>query len=168
MILFKQQIDFMRFRNVTFVISGALILAGAVSLAVQGGFHVGIHFTGGVDVRVRIAGDVGIDEVRETLADRGLGENIQGIGDPAQNEYLVKVPVQERGNEETVDDIIEIDCEAHTIVHLNDRINIYPAMRTDEIRREWLTVEPGDNDFTLTDPSYGNINVLFRFRDRWL
>jgi hypothetical protein len=65
-----------------------------------------------------------------------------------------------------INDYVRIDCEEHT-VELNG-LNLYSAMELDVYRRDWLTVEPGDNEFEFSDGNLGTVTVTIRHRDRWL
>ena len=68
----------------------------------------------------------------------------------------------------TINDVIRVDCEEHTVELLGHGLNLYPAMELDVFRRDWLTVEPGNNEFEFSDGNLGTIVVIIRHRDRWL
>ena len=92
----ETHINFTGFRNKAFVLSGVVILAGLVSLAIKGGPDLSIDFEGGTLVQVRFDQPVPISELRETVEATGYeGGEIQEFGAP--NEYLITI---ERVSEE--------------------------------------------------------------------
>ena len=92
----ETHINFTGFRNKAFILSGVVILAGLVSLAIRGGPDLSIDFEGGTLVQVRFDQPVPIGELRETVEATGYeGGEIQEFGAP--NEYLITI---ERVSEE--------------------------------------------------------------------
>jgi len=92
----ETHINFTGFRNKAFVLSGVLIVAGLISLALRGGPDLSIDFEGGTLVQVRFDQPVPIGDLRETVEAAGYaGGEIQEFGAP--NEYLITV---ERVSEE--------------------------------------------------------------------
>ena len=92
----ETHINFTGFRNKAFILSGVVILAGLVSLAIRGGPDLSIDFEGGTLVQVRFDQPVPIGELRETVEATGSeGGEIQEFGAP--NEYLITI---ERVSEE--------------------------------------------------------------------
>jgi preprotein translocase subunit SecF len=82
-------IDFLGKRKIAFIISGVLIIAGIVSLIIQGGPRYGIDFTGGVLLELDFTPDdptmvsIDIQNIREVLAAHGFGDvEIQDFGNP--------------------------------------------------------------------------------------
>jgi SecD/SecF fusion protein len=74
------QIDFMRRRYQWFAISGAVIVIGIVSLAVQG-LNLGIDFKGGSQITVTTAKPVSISKVRDQATAIGRSDAVvQGVG----------------------------------------------------------------------------------------
>jgi SecD/SecF fusion protein len=74
------QIDFMRRRNTWFAISGAIILLGIVSIAVQG-LNLGIDFKGGTQISLTTTRPVPLARVRSQAAAIGRGSaEVQGVG----------------------------------------------------------------------------------------
>ena len=68
----EQQIDFIGRRRVAYLFSGALIVIGLLSVAVQG-LDFSIEFRGGVSWEVP-AGDATVEDVRGELGAFGLGD----------------------------------------------------------------------------------------------
>jgi len=72
----------------TFVLSALLILAGVASLIVHGGPHLGIDFTGGTILQVRILPAPDLAQVRDMLEGAGFaGVQVQDFG--ASDELLI-------------------------------------------------------------------------------
>ncbi len=80
----------------TFVVSALLILAGVVSLIMHGGPHLGIDFTGGTILQVRILPAPELAEVRGLLEEAGFaGVQVQDFG--ASDELLITFSDVESG-----------------------------------------------------------------------
>jgi SecD/SecF fusion protein len=78
------QIDFMRRRNLWFAISGAIIVAGAISLGVRG-LNLGIDFKGGTQVTFNTQKAYSQSDVAKVVADAGEPDAVvQGRG-PSTN-----------------------------------------------------------------------------------
>ena len=60
----ETHVDFLGMRRFGFVISGALILAGLLSLVLQGGPKLSIDFEGGTLVQIQFLENVDISEIR--------------------------------------------------------------------------------------------------------
>src|SRR6266545_4705295 len=81
------QLDFIGRRNVWFAISGAVIVLGVVSLAVQG-LNLGIDFKGGTQITFKTSQFVPISKVRDQAKAIGKGEAIvQGRGSSEGDSY---------------------------------------------------------------------------------
>ena len=86
----ETHINFVGTRRKAFILSGALIIAGLISLIVKGGPSLSIDFEGGTLIQVRFDKAVPIDELRKVIDETGYhGGEIQQFG--AHNEYLIKV-----------------------------------------------------------------------------
>lgn len=84
--------DFIGKRRWAYLTSAAFVLIGLASIAVKGGLHYDIDFTGGTLVQVRFAEPPPVDRIRAALARIGLGESvIQQFGDP--REYILRMPL---------------------------------------------------------------------------
>ena len=62
---------------------------------------------------------------------------------------------------------VEIDCEARTIIDLETGVSIPFALEASN-PEEWLTVEPGVNQFSYTEVGLVSVDVDHSFRSRWL
>jgi preprotein translocase subunit SecF len=84
-------IDFMGMRKVGFIFSLILILAGIISLIIHNGPNYGIDFAGGTLVQVKFPQKVDVSDIRKGLDEIGLKDvSVQGFGDQAANEYLIR------------------------------------------------------------------------------
>ena len=100
--LTETNIDFLSMRRFGFVISGAFILAGIVSLLLQGGPLLSIDFTGGTLAQVRFEEAPDIAKVRSALnaLDVGIGE-VQTFGTP--NEILIRLQLSQNAENLTTE-----------------------------------------------------------------
>jgi len=116
---------FLKYQRIVFAFSALVIIAGAVSLAAAG-LNLGIDFTGGTILHLRLAEGYRMEEVREVLAPFGLeGVPLQragGAGGVAGNEVVIRTPelseeerrqiidaFRERWPQMTGEDILRID-----------------------------------------------------------
>ncbi len=92
--LIKKQthIDFMGKFKTALMLSGLLILAGFVSIAVHGGLKFGIDFEGGTLVQLKFPEVPAIDSIRSGLREIGLADStIQEFGSP--DTILIRVEI---------------------------------------------------------------------------
>lgn len=89
-LLKETDINFLGMRRFGFVISGALILAGLVSLLLQGGPRLSIDFEGGTLVQIQFREQVEVVAIRQALEKVNLGTSeIQSFGPP--NEIIIRL-----------------------------------------------------------------------------
>ena len=100
--LTETNIDFLSMRRFGFVISGSFILAGIVSLLLQGGPRLSIDFTGGTLAQIRFEEAPDIAKVRSALEalDVGIGE-VQTFGTP--NEILIRLQLSQNAENLTTE-----------------------------------------------------------------
>src|SRR5207249_2440671 len=86
-----------------FFIAFSTLAAGvAVAMMLTRGFNYGIDFAGGTAVRVKFRDRPQIEEMRTSLQQAGLGDiSIQNIGDPEDNEVLIRVELPQAAGEAT-------------------------------------------------------------------
>ena len=98
----ETNIDFLSMRRFGFVISGSFILAGIVSLLLQGGPLLSIDFTGGTLAQIRFEEAPDIAEVGSALEalDVGIGE-VQTFGTP--NEILIRLQLSQNAENLTTE-----------------------------------------------------------------
>ncbi|MGQ9630885.1 MAG: protein translocase subunit SecD [bacterium] len=89
-LLRNTKIRFIEKRKVAFAISGALIIAGIVSLVAHGGPNLGIEFSGGTLMQVRFEKPAAIQDVREALARNGIrGASLQRF--VGSSDFMIRV-----------------------------------------------------------------------------
>jgi preprotein translocase subunit SecF len=92
-------IDFIGKRKLAGIISGAIILAGLVSIVLHGGPLYSIDFEGGTEVQVRFQETVSVESVRSSLSEIGYGDAaIRIFG--ADNEILIHVKTSTQSEEQ--------------------------------------------------------------------
>ncbi len=103
------KIDFVGKRRTMFIVSGLIILAGIVSLIIQGGPKYSIDFTGGVSVELTIIPqegnpDLSVSDLRDALKDAGYPDaEIQRYR--GTNHYLIKTQQAEGEGEQLIEKI---------------------------------------------------------------
>lgn len=89
----KRIINFTKMRFLMISLSLLFIIAGGAGFYSRGGFNLGIDFTAGLSQQIRInpvGADAPIEKVRQAMS--GIeGLNLQVIGDPDNQEFIVKV-----------------------------------------------------------------------------
>ena len=84
-------------------LSGILLIAGVISIFLEGGLRYGIDFKGGTNVDVRFARKPNTDEIRSALRTQGLGnseiQTISSSGGGSANEVLVFVEQSKTGEQ---------------------------------------------------------------------
>jgi len=86
-------IDFIGKSKMAISISVILILAGIVSIIIQGGPKLGIDFTGGTSLQLKFEKPIKIGEIRNILSGINLGD-IEIKEFATQNEVLIRIPQQ--------------------------------------------------------------------------
>ena len=95
-LLIGTNIPFMKFRTVTYMFSGALILATAVWLIVHGGPKYSVDFTGGTLIQLRLSRTLSADGVRKAIDASGLrGVELQQMTGENRNEFLIRLQATE-------------------------------------------------------------------------
>ena len=92
--LFKNtpNIDFLKFRQISILLSLAIIIAGGFSFFTKG-MNLGIDFLGGVNIQVQFSEEVDIRQVRDRLDDNlGSDAVITHFGNKQNNEFLIAIP----------------------------------------------------------------------------
>jgi preprotein translocase subunit SecF len=104
-------IDFLGKRKLAGMISGAVILAGLVSILLHGGPLYSIDFEGGTEIQVLFTESTSVESVREVLAEIGYGDaTIRGFGN--EDEFLIHVKTSTK-SEEQVNTIREALASIH-------------------------------------------------------
>jgi preprotein translocase SecF subunit len=90
--LIGTNIPFMRYRRITYVFSGSLILATAVWLAMHGGPRYSVDFTGGTLLQIRTTKVLQADQVRQALDASGMrGFELQQMTGENRDEFLIRL-----------------------------------------------------------------------------
>jgi preprotein translocase subunit SecF len=88
-------VDWMGKAKYWVALSALLLLVGWVTVYRQGGLPYGIDFRGGTVITARFAQPPPIDQIRQGLSQRGLGDSqIQSIGGGGANELLIVIGQQ--------------------------------------------------------------------------
>jgi len=104
-------IDFLGKRKLAGMISGAVILAGLVSIVLHGGPLYSIDFEGGTEIQVLFTEATSVESVREALSDIGYGDAaIRSFGN--EDEFLIHVKTSTK-SEEQVNTIREALASIH-------------------------------------------------------
>lgn len=99
--IFKRptDINFLGQMRVAMIFSAIIILAGLVSVGIQGGLKFGIDFSGGTLIQLQFKEAPNIDDIRDGLKSINLGEStIQEFG--SKNDILIRVQRSEEKLEE--------------------------------------------------------------------
>ena len=104
-------IDFLGRRKLAGMISGAIILAGLVSIVLHGGPLYSIDFEGGTEIQVLFTESTSVESVRGALTEIGYGDAmIRGFGN--DDEFLIHVKTATQ-SEEQVNTIREALASIH-------------------------------------------------------
>ncbi|MCK4352456.1 protein translocase subunit SecF [candidate division WOR-3 bacterium] len=101
MAIFKNpKFNFIGIQRYTFALSGALIIAGIVSLVLHHGPKYGIDFTGGSIVELHFDQEVKVSDIREKLSEIGLQDAIIQAEKGINHNYLIRtIPKEGVGDE---------------------------------------------------------------------
>ncbi len=83
-------IDFVRLRYKAFILSGAIILLGLITLFARGGLKMGVDFAGGTLIQLKFNKPTNPDGIRNALQGLVSHAFVQQIGAGGDNEYLVR------------------------------------------------------------------------------
>ena len=83
-------INFVGLRYKAFMLSGAIILLGMLTLFMRGGLRMGVDFAGGTLIQVKFNKPTNPDEIRNALQGIVSRAVVQQIGSKNDNEFLVR------------------------------------------------------------------------------
>jgi preprotein translocase subunit SecF len=109
-ILTDVNVDWLRWRWHALALSWLIILSGAYLVATRG-LPLGIDFSGGTNVVVKFEQAVTADQLRRAIAPVARENIVQQFGDPAEREWLIKVPMSE-----TAEEGFELEKTANDVV----------------------------------------------------
>src|SRR5690606_28306619 len=99
----KYNFDFMKMFPVTLAIS-VVIVVGSLILLFTKGLNYGVDFKGGAEIQIKFEKSVELEAVRSSLVEAGFSSSqVQSIGEPDQNEFLIKVASKDDLNKVTDD-----------------------------------------------------------------
>jgi preprotein translocase subunit SecF len=85
-------INFVGRRKVAYVFSGLMVIASVFLLILRGGPNLGVDFTGGVLIQVRLEQKKPISDMKTGLESVGLADSIiQEFGEEQASEYLIRL-----------------------------------------------------------------------------
>jgi len=104
--LSKTDIDFLKYRTMGVALSGLLIAASVVSIALHGGLRYGIDFAGGTQVIVLFDQRPDLDSLRDVLEQQDIEDpTIQEfVAEEGRHEVLIRTP-QDDGGGALIDEI---------------------------------------------------------------
>jgi preprotein translocase subunit SecF len=82
--------SFLEKRKTAYVVSGALIVLGLLSIVIHGGLNYGVDFTGGTLHQVRFTEAVSASDIRTALGGAGF-TNLQVQNFGGENEFLIRM-----------------------------------------------------------------------------
>ena len=90
-------INFLKSKNVYFIISAAIILAGIICYIVFGGLHFGLDFAGGTEIRMQIGASFDNNEIASVVEETvGIRPSIQKSGDTEVSIKLSEIDTEKR------------------------------------------------------------------------
>jgi preprotein translocase subunit SecF len=96
-------IDFMGKRYYAFALSAIIIIIGLAALLMRGGPNLGVDFSGGYAIQIKLASPHDTTEIRDAITPVNLGEGeIQAIGGKDSAEYVIRVGESEKINMNTL------------------------------------------------------------------
>jgi len=106
-------IDFIGKRYIAFAVSGLMILATMVLLLWRGGPNYGVDFSGGVVIQIKLDQKQTPSDIKNALRSVQLEDSIiQGFGDTAEGEYLIRVrqtDVELTGLSDRVEEALKVE-----------------------------------------------------------
>jgi len=94
-LLHGTNIPFMKYRRLSYLISGSLVLATLIALVVKGPKY-SVDFTGGTLLQIRTSEVLPADQIRASVESAGIKPELQQMGGDAQNEYLLRFRSEDR------------------------------------------------------------------------
>ncbi len=89
--LIGTRFPFMKYRYLTYMFSGALLVATVIWLVVHRGPYLSVDFTGGAVLQIRTSQVLHADQVRSALDGAGFrGVELQQMTGPYRNEFLLR------------------------------------------------------------------------------
>lgn len=94
--------DFIGKRKLAYLFSAFIILIGIGSIIIRGGLNLGVDFAGGVLAHIEFNQAVNIEDIRKAFEGKDIGQVVQGIGLPGENQFRIRSRVIAEDNIKTV------------------------------------------------------------------
>jgi preprotein translocase subunit SecF len=154
------RIDFMRTRNLWFVISAVIISLSILSVAIRG-LNFGIDFTGGTLLEVHYAKPVELDAVRGALGQEGFGGAVvQHFG--SSRDVMIRLAPQAVGEEEKSTQVSKRVMEA-----LQKSADGGVELRRTEFVGPQVGAELAESGFLALIYTFGGILLYVALRFEW-
>ena len=169
--------DFVGKRNIFFIISAVIIIAGIVALVAFGGFNADIDFTGGYTMTVRVMTtataektdavkeDTNKDEKNKDAAsdETNSDTKIDEAADTAQSEELVKSEVVTSEKTKVSDNFVFSEDEIRNSLKGIDAIKSLSVVKTDDgfvLKFYELQAQGGSKIKPALADKYGQIRII--------
>ncbi len=74
------------------VVLSIILVVGSIAILAQKGLNFGVDFRGGAEVQVKFTESINVTDIRSAIAKTKINvSQVQGIGEPTDNEFLIKV-----------------------------------------------------------------------------
>ena len=154
------RIDFMRTRNLWFIISAVIISLSILSVAIRG-LNFGIDFTGGTLLEVHYAKPVELDAVRGALGQEGFGGAVvQHFG--SSRDVMIRLAPQAVGEEEKSTQVSKRVMEA-----LQKSADGGVELRRTEFVGPQVGAELAESGFLALIYTFGGILLYVALRFEW-
>lgn len=101
-------INFVDKKNIFFIISAVIILAGVVCFAIFGGFNLGLDFSGGTAITIDMHTEFNDEDIIKIVKDTaGLEASVQKLGDAKTEAYILTEEIGTEQRDAIVDAIKE-------------------------------------------------------------
>jgi preprotein translocase SecF subunit len=95
-IVIEKVIPFLKTKWLAFVLSGSIIVGGAIGFVKNGGFDLGIDFKGGLKIETKISQpNITINEIRKIFSDAKTEADVNTVGNASDQQFLITVAVTE-------------------------------------------------------------------------
>jgi preprotein translocase subunit SecF len=152
--------NFIKWRWHAIAISAIITIAGIVTILVRG-LPLGVDFSGGTVLTVKFAQATNEDAVRRALGPLSSEAQVQTIGDPGQNEILIRLPLrpgQEQGT--------SLDQDSKAVKEALGAANLNPDIRSTEIVGPAIGADLKRKGVLATLTALGGLLVYIAFRFR--
>ena len=129
-------INFMKARNITYIISGLAIILSILSIYTKS-FNYGIDFSGGILVEIKSEQIIDLDKLRSELSQVNIGEiNIQTIGEKG-DEVMIRAQAQSLNEKEQMKAVNEIKKILGSDVEIR-KVELVGPQVGDELKRDGI------------------------------